>query len=205
MGSIRRQATLHTDMSQLGSLLFDAASWPLYLAASIFILGIWVGRHRWRQRQVQVDAADAVDEVLPLAGGDAPTVRVGGSERIDRLHRVVTLDVGEHADLLDMTFDRIPRLRIALIGIEQVEAHEYAQLRIELGGATAGCGSLVKEVGTNEFLVPRATPDEHRSSILHFHGRDDIVNFLRVKIIRIDSVTRSADIDVLHVCGHWTE
>ena len=51
--------------------------------------------------------------------------------------------------------------------------------------------------------MPPATQDEQRSSILHFHGKDDIVNFLRIKVLRLNVEESTADIDVLHVSGHW--
>jgi hypothetical protein len=61
----------------------------------------------------------------------------------------------------------------------------------------------VKEIGANCFLVPRATQDEQRSSILHFHGQKEVVNFLRIKVLQLYPAEQSAEIDVLHVCGQW--
>ena len=185
--------------------LLNDSSWPLALAMAALALGVWLFRRRSTSIEPTVDRNTSP---TPLAYSDAPTVRLDASQRIDRLHRIVSLKVGEHADLLDLTFDRIPRLRIELTGIERLGAAgttspDYAHIAIELGGALAGCGSLVKEVGDNRFLVPRATADEHRCSILHFHGQEERVNFLRIKVVQVYPAEQSADIDVLHICGQW--
>jgi len=134
---------------------------------------------------------------------------------MDRLHRMVSLTVGEHVDLLEFTFDHIPRLRITLVAIEKIGSEkiatddhntlpvEYARMQIELGGDIAGCGSLVKEVGINQFLVPRATQDEQRSSILHFDGKGNAAGFLRIKVLRFNTADQSVEVDVLQVYGQW--
>ena len=179
----------------------------LSIAAAAFAFATW----RAKQRRAQQPVEAFVPQPAPtLAKGDAPTIRLGESQRIDRLHKVLSLKTGEHDDLLDLTFDGIPRLRISLASVEQIAADETfpaardcARIHLELGGAIAGCGALVKEVAINQFLVPPATQDEQRSSILHFHGKDDIVNFLRIKVLRLNVEQSTADIDVLHVSGHW--
>ena len=171
---------------------------------------------RLKNRRIDVSLADAapaspVPVTAPVvARGDTPTIRLGESQRIDRLHKILSLKSGEHHDLLDLTFDGIPRLRISLANVERTAADEKfptardcARIHLELGGAIAGCGALVKEVAINQFWVPQATQDEQRSSILHFHGKDDIVNFLRIKVLRLDVEQSTAEIDVLHVSGHW--
>jgi hypothetical protein len=179
----------------------------LSIAAAAFAFATW----RAKQRRAQPSIETFAPQPAPIvAKGDAPTVRVGESQRIDRLHKILTLKSGEHDDLLDLTFDGIPRLRISLANVEQIDADEKfpttrdcARIHLELSGAIAGCGALVKEVAINQFLVPQATPDEQRCSILHFHGKDDIVNFLRIKVLRLNVEQSTADIDVLHVSGHW--
>jgi hypothetical protein len=178
------------------------ASWPILLAAALILLGVWLGnRARNAHAGRSSPAFKSVLEPATIVYDDAPTVRVSDAKRVDRLHRALSLSVGEHVDLLDLTFDRIPRLRLSFAGFEQ----EYARITIELGGAIAGCGSLVKEVGPNEFLVPRATQDEQRASILHFHGKGEAVSFLRVKVTNLNPERQSVDVDVLHVCGQWNE
>jgi hypothetical protein len=179
----------------------------LSIAAAAVAFATW----RAKQRGLQEPIVPPAPQPAPtVAKGDAPTVRLGESQRIDRLHKVLSLKVGEHDDLLDLTFDGIPRLRISLASVEQIAADEKfpaardcARIHLELGGAIAGCGALVKEVAVNQFWVPQATADEQRCSILHFHGKDDIVNFLRIKVLRLNVEQATADIDVLHVSGHW--
>jgi hypothetical protein len=187
------------------ALLTDTP-WPLALAMAALALGFWWFRRRRAAPLERSPGGNATPASLTYS--DAPTVRIDVSQRIDRLHRVVSLKVGQHADLLDLTFDRIPRLRVELQAIERhgvagTTSPDYARIAVELGGAIAGCGSLVKEVGDNCFLVPRATADEHRCSILYFHGREEVVNFLRIKVLQLYPADHSAEIDVLHVCGQW--
>lgn len=134
---------------------------------------------------------------------NAPTVRLTDTQRIDRLHRIVSLKAGEHADLTDLTFGRVPQLRVALAGIEQEAGQDFAHITIELGGAVASCGDSVKELKQNSFLVPRAKHDEQRSSILYFCGKTDAVSFLQVKVRQLNAIEQSAAIDVLHVKGRW--
>jgi len=187
---------------------FNTALWPLFACVVLFLFGIWLGKRPakhydiWQRRETS-PASPPPSKPAP-SYDDVPTVRLSASQRIDRLHRVVTLSVATHVDLLDLTFDRIPRLRLALKGIEGAQGDtEFARIHIDLGGAVAGCGSLVKEVAVNEFLLPRAIHDEQRCSILHFHGQGDAVNFLRVKVLRFNAEQRSVELDVLHVCSKW--
>jgi hypothetical protein len=190
-----------------GTAMGLTATIVLSIAAAAFAFVTW----RTKQRNAQQSIETLAPQPAPLiAKGDAPTVRLGESQRIDRLHKVISLKSGEHDDLLDLTFDGIPRLRISLASVEQIAADEKfpkardcARIHLELSGAIAGCGALVQEVAINQFLVPQATQDEQRSSILHFHGKDDIVNFLRIKVLRLNVEQSTADIDVLHVSGHW--
>jgi hypothetical protein len=179
------------------------AFWPILLAAALVLLGVWLGK-RSRVDNTRTDRATAASvndqfKSTSLVYADAPTIVASNSKRVDRLHRTLTLSVGEQIDLLDLTFDRIPRLRLSLNGFDG----DYARIAIELGGAIAGCGSLVKELAPNQFLVPRAVQEEQRASILHFHGKDDTVNFLRVKVIQLHLEDHTVDVDVLHVCGQW--
>jgi hypothetical protein len=182
--------------------VMGGASWPVLLAVALILLGVWLGA---RARNTRMGSSSANLHVDPsyapttLVHDDAPTIRVIDSKRVDRLHRVLTLTVNQSVDLLDLTFDRIPRLRLSFAGFDQ----EYARVAIELGGAIAGCGSLVKEVSPNHFLVPRATQEEQRASILYFHGKGEAVSFLRVKVTDLYPERNAIDVDVLHVCGQW--
>jgi len=167
----------------------------------------------WLRRRTVRATSDTIDIAAPapvIAKGDTPTIRIGDSQRIDRLHKVLAMSGGEQVDLLDKAFDGIPRLRITLAGVERIPADERfpaardcARVHLELGGAVAGCGALVKEIAINQFWVPLATQDEQRCSILHFHGKDDIVNFLRIKALKLNVENATAELDVLHISGHW--
>ncbi len=134
---------------------------------------------------------------------NAPTVRLTDTQRIDRLHRIVNMKSGEYADLNDLTFGRLPRLRLVLKGIENESGQDFAHIKIDLGGATARCGDAVKEIMENSFLVPKVSTDEQRSSILYFCGKPDAVSFLQVKVKQLNAVDHSAAIEVLHVRGRW--
>jgi hypothetical protein len=193
--------------------LINAASsfvtWPLYVVAVALFFGIWFAKFQsWRksQRDGSFNAGAPASGQGGLVYTEAPTVRVGDSQRMERLHRVITLNAGQHVDVLDVAFERIPRLRIALSAIETdaADRRDYARLQIELGGALAGCGSQVKQLGPNEFLAPLASREEQPYSILHFAGQGEALSFLRIKVIRLDVATNSADVDVLHLSGRWT-
>jgi hypothetical protein len=129
------------------------------------------------------------------------TMRLSDTQRIDRLHRLVTLSTGEKADLKDLSFDRLTKLAVTFRGIEQARGQDFARIKLELGGASADCGISVKEVGDNDFLVPRAAPDDPRCVIHYMSGKGDAVSFLQVKVQKIDPVKGSAAIDVLHLRG----
>jgi hypothetical protein len=129
------------------------------------------------------------------------TMRLSDTQRIDRLHRVVTLAIGEKADLKELSFDRLPKLSVSFNGVEHARGQDFARIKLELGGATADCGQSVKEVGDNDFLVPRAAPDDPRCVIHYMSGKGDAVSFLQVRVQKIDPVERSAAIDVLHLRG----
>jgi hypothetical protein len=181
--------------------VMGGASWPILLAAALILVGVWLGTRARNLHSGNVSANVGSNQTIPttFVYDDAPTVRVNDSKRVDRLHRTLTLSIGEHVDLLDLTFDRIPRLRLSFAGFDQ----EYARIAIELGGAIAGCGSLVKEISPNQFLVPRAAQEEQRASILHFHGKGEAVSFLRVKVSSMHPEQQSVELNVLHVCGQW--
>ncbi|HYM36495.1 MAG TPA: hypothetical protein VET48_13940 [Steroidobacteraceae bacterium] len=129
------------------------------------------------------------------------TMRLTDTQRIDRLHRVVTLTAGQSADLKDLSFGRLTKLSVAFDGVEHARGQDFAHIKVELGGATANCGASVEELSDNEFLVPRATTDEQRCSIHYICGKADAVSFLQLKVQKINPEQKSAAIDVLHVRG----
>ncbi len=180
--------------------LWGPYAWLVYITAAVFVVGVWIG-HRHRSNTPPAPAP----KVKPaLTHEDVPTVRLQDAQRVDRLHKVLSLTAGQHVDLLEMTFDKIPKLRIELRRVEPMDlGKDYARIHIELGGASASCGSLAKETGPNEYLLPRAGGDEQRSSILYFHGKDEVVNLLRVKVLHLSVQRQTAEVDVLHVCSRW--
>jgi hypothetical protein len=183
--------------------LSGGLSWPILIAAALVLTGVWLGRSARNGRMSFHSSTHAersqTGSPPAFAASDAPTVRLSDSHRVDRLHRALTLKAGQHSDLLDRTFDGVPRLRIAFIHLED----QFARIHIELGGAAASGGSMVKQIAPNQFLVPRATEDEQRTSILHFQGGSDVINILRIKVTRMCPEQQSIDLDVLHVCGNW--
>jgi len=193
-------------MEILNQTVTGGFSWPILAAAALVLAGVWLGRNA-RNGHAGFHASTAgrksaqVDSMPAFAASDAPTIRVGDAHRVDRLHRELTLKSGQHTDLLDRTFDGVPRLRIGFIQFED----QFARIHVELGGAVAGSGSLVKEVAPNQFLVPRATDDEQHASILHFQGGNELINILRIKVTQMRPEQHSIDLDVLHVCGNWNE
>jgi len=187
--------------------LFGFAAWQVFAAVAL-VLGITLllmikGRkapRRGAKRKAPGRAADADDDSGAVQDFMS-TVRLSDTQRIDRLHRVVTLAAGEKADLKDMSFGRLPKFSVSFGGVEQARGQDFAHIKIELGGASADCGASVRELGDNDFLVPRATPDDQRCSILYMSGKGDAISFLQVKVQKLDAVERSASIDVLHVRG----
>ena len=191
-------------MNLLDATLFGFTAWRVCLAGAL-LLSYAVYKFLWLPRSVMPDEpseADA-DEIPAVAYSDAPTIRLTDTQRIDRLHRIVSLQVGQNADLNDLTFGRLSRLRLEFKGIEHEAGQDFVHLQVDLGGPAAGCGSLVQELAENSFLVPRAAPDDQRSLILYFCGKTDAVSFLQMKVRLINAVERSAAIDVLHVRGRW--
>ena len=144
---------------------------------------------------------------------DAPTLRLAIHERIDRLHKRVTLRPGAFEDVLEHQFGVHPRLRITLRGIERhplpnqdaaVQADvDVVRMHLEIGGATAGCGAWVRQSGVNEFLLPLLKDEEHRCSVFHFMSPDDSLTFVRVCLVELDKPGGTASFDVVQVCGQW--
>jgi len=180
--------------------IFGFTAWRVVLAAVLLLS--YAGFTIWKIRSTPKRKAEA-----GAAGGNdfaeqvMSTLPLTDTQRIDRLHRVVSLKAGEKADLNELTFGRLKKFQVTFAGIEHSSGQEFAHIKVELGGASADYGASVKELADNDFLLPKATPDEQRCSISYMCGRADAVSFLRVKIKQIDIAQRSADIDVLHVRG----
>jgi hypothetical protein len=184
--------------------VFGFAAWRIVLVVTLLLSYAAFKIHSMRRTKVSpVGAPGRASGEPGLVYTNAPTVRLTDTQRIDRLHRLVSLKAGEEADLKDLTFGRMPQLRVAFTGIEHERGQDFAHIKVDLGGAAAGCGADVKELKENHFLVPRALPDDQRSCILYFCGKPDAVSFLQVKVRRLDAVEQCAAIDVLHVRGRW--
>lgn len=189
--------------SSLQATWFGIDAWRICSVAALFV-GYALYLVFRPKRGVKNDGKKKIRaESGELVYTDAPTIRLTDTQRIDRLHKVVSLKSGEQADLAALTFGRIPKLRLHLQGIENERGQDFAHIKIDLGGASAGCGDSVKEINDNSFLVPKAANDEQRTSILYFCGKPDAVSFLQVQVKQLDPVDQTAAIDVLHVRGRW--
>jgi hypothetical protein len=139
---------------------------------------------------------------------DTPTVRLVDRQRIDRLRKVVRLAPGDFIDVLENPTDTHlqlgPRFRITLKRIVRLEdGTALAQIAVEFGGVAVSCGPLVEETAFNEFVLPRASRDESRNCVFHYHERGDVLDFMRIKLRGVDMDQDVAEIDVMQVSGHW--
>jgi hypothetical protein len=157
-----------------------------------------------RQRTSLVNGAQRRIHV-PTAGKivyhDAPTVHAVDSQRVDRLRKVARLAPQEFIDVVESRGSPIPRFRVTVKSLESENDQPCARILVEFGGTPVSCGALVKEVGPNQFLVPRVMHDEPRSSVFHFHERGDSLDFMRIKLNGVDN--GAAEIEILQVSGHW--
>jgi len=184
------------------SLLADL---PKLLCLVIALAGVTLAATMWWRRHRSTAVANML-RAARASGGivyqDAPTVRVVDAQRVDRIRKVVRLSAGERVDILDSRGAPLPRFRITVKEIVQGDTTS-ARVLVEYGGTTLSCGPSVKELGANEFLLPRAARDESRSSIHYFHERGDALDFMRIKLRSVDGPSRTAEIDVLQVSGNW--
>ena len=189
----------------LHTTIFGFTAWRICSAGALVLLYV-VLRIHWRRQEairIEVESKTTAQANVPAKRNwrQKPPVNLTDTQRIDHLHRLVSLKAGEHADLKELTFGRLPQFRIAFAGVENASGQDYAHLTIELGGATADCGTAVQELGDNDFLVPRAAHGDQHSTIHFTCGKSDAVSFLQVKVLQFDAVKKSASIDVLHVRG----
>jgi hypothetical protein len=158
----------------------------------------------WRRQHAPVAPARAA----PAAAGaiiyrEAPTVRVSDSQRVDRTRKIVRVKTGEAVDVLATPPGLPPRFRITLKNIVAGSDLEAAHIGVEFGGTQLSCGPLVHETACNEFVLPRATRDEHRSSIFFYHERGDSLEFMRIKLKSADMSSGLVELDVMQLHGHW--
>lgn len=134
---------------------------------------------------------------------DAPTVRVSDSQHFDRLRKVLNLTAGEEVDILHSHPVVGPRFRVILHGIVMHGASDAAHLSVVFHGQQVSCGPLGRELGYNEFYIPRAGRDESRSAIFHYTDSDNALDLMRIKVNSIDVSRGTAQIEVMQMKGNW--
>ena len=157
----------------------------------------------WRRQHAHVSPARAAAAPGHIVYRDAPTVRVSDSQRVDRTRKIVRVNAGESVDVLATPAGLPPRFRITAKSIVTDSDLEAAHLIVEFGGTQLSCGPLVHETACNEYVLPRATRDEHRSSIFYYHERGDSLEFMRIKLKSAESSTGRVELDVMQLHGHW--
>ncbi len=172
----------------------------LVIGLSAFI----VGALYWRRQHLPATATRApARSPAPIVYRDSPTVRVADAQRVDRTRKVIRLRAGQFVDVLPSVAALPPRFRITCKNLIDGSDLEAAHIVVELSGAQLSCGPLVHEMAFNEFVVPRATRDEHRSSVFYYHERGDSLEFMRIKLKSADLASGQVELDVMQVHGHW--
>ena len=175
----------------------------LWLAVGLVVAFIGAAVY-WRRQHAPVTPARApAPPPQPIVYRDAPTIRVSDSQRVDRTRKIVRVKTGEFIDLLPTAAGLPPRFRITAKKIVEGSDLEAAHIVVEFGGTQLSCGPLVHETALNEFVLPRATRDEHRSSIFYYHERGDSLEFMRIKLKSVDLATGLVELDVMQLHGHW--
>lgn len=187
------------DSSSLHILELPQLIWfAVALGAALVGVGIY---RRWRP-SVHVQRPRSAPSVS-VTYSDAPTVRVLDSQHFDRLRKPVHLTPGEHVDILPAHPIIGPRFRIRLNGISGHGANEAAHITVVYAGVQVSCGPLAKELDFNEFLVPRASRDESRSTVFHYRESSHALEFMRLKVSAIDRSTKTVEIEVVQMRGRW--
>lgn len=171
---------------------------------TVAIAGVLIAFALHRRSRASVETQEVPVAVATDAGyRDTPTVRIIDSQHFDRLRRTARLAMGEQIDILPAHPIVGPRFRVTLKEIATLDATPAVHLEIVYSGVQVSCGPLAKEIGYNEFLVPRASRDESRTAIFHFHENGEELEFMRVKVNAIDRDARAVDIEVLQLRGTW--
>lgn len=163
-----------------------------------------VGALYWRRQHLPATATrTAARPPAPIVYRDAPTVRVADPQRVDRTRKVVRLRARESVDVLPSIAGLPPRFRITCRNLIDGSDLEAAHIVVEFSGAQLSCGPLVDETAFNEFVIPRATRDEHRSSVFYHHERGDSLEFMRIKLRSADLASGQVELEVMQLHGHW--
>ena len=182
-------------------IIFDL---PQLLWFAVALAAVLVGVATYRRGRTVMDSQQASRaSTNNIVYRDTPTVRVVDSERFDRLRRTVRLSTGAHVDLMQAHPVVGPRFRLTLNGITTHDATEAAHLSVVYGGTQLSCGPLSKELGFNEFLVPRASRDASRSAVFHYRESGDVLDFMRIKVRSIDPGANAAEFEIVHTRGKW--
>jgi hypothetical protein len=164
--------------------------------AGLVAAGAYLRKHR-------PALAAASNDAVEIIYRETPTVRMVEAQRVDRVRKIARLTPGVYFDVLDTPAGLTPRFRITLRALTRLEKADAVRLFVEFGGTQVSCGPLVKEAGTNEFVIPRAPRDETRGSVFHFHESGQGLDFMRIKVRSIDPAAGSAEVDVLQVASQW--
>jgi hypothetical protein len=195
-----RRAAARCDME--ASTLYHTADLLQLLALAVALTAAFIaGASYWRR--THASCSPSLRSGVPAGGivyRDAPTIKVNESQRVDRIRKLVRLRVGESSDILATVEGLPPRFRVLLKGIA---AADTAQISVEFGGTQVSCGPLVEETAFNEFTLPRAHRDEHRSSVFYYRERSDSLEFMRIRLKNADAVAGWAELDVMQLTGHW--
>ncbi len=174
----------------------------LWLAVGL-VAAFIAGAVYWRRQHLPATATRGHARPATLVYRDSPTVRVADAQRTDRTRKVVRLKVGESLDLLPTPAALPPRFRVHCKSIVDGSDLEAAHIVIEFSGAQLSCGPLVHETAFNEFVIPRASRDEHRSSVFYYYEHGDSLEFMRAKLKSADPKTGQIELDVMQMHAHW--
>jgi hypothetical protein len=163
-----------------------------------------VGAVYWRRQHLPITATrTAARPPAPIVYRDSPTVRVADAQRVDRTRKTLRLRRRESVDVLPSVVGLPPRFRITCKNIVEGSDLEAAHIAVEFDGAQLSCGPLVDETAFNEFVIPRASRDQHRSSVFYYHERGDSLEFMRIKLKSADPATGQVELEVMQMHGHW--
>jgi hypothetical protein len=174
----------------------------LWLAVGL-MAALIAGAMYWRRQHLPATATRAAVRPAPIVYRESPTVRVADSQRADRTRKIVPVQVGKSVDLLPTAAGLPPRFRITCKSIVDGSDLEAAHVVVEFSGAQLSCGPLVHETAFNEFVIPRASRDEHRSSVFYYYERGDSIEFMRMKLKSADLSTGLIELDIMQMHAHW--
>lgn len=184
-----------TSFSDLPQLLVVAA-----VAAGL----VGAATYRRRRRAAVLDTPRGRTALGKIVYGEAPTVQVVDARRVDRVRRVVRINVGTHVDLIDALPGLNPLFRVHAKSISRRgEAEEVAHLRVEFGGVRISCGPLIEELGYNEFLIPAVRRDEPRSCLVHYVDDGNSHEFMRLGVRAVDAAAGTVELDILQISEQW--